>query len=89
MTSLIVIIGIVVGIVAGVGGRSRGWAVGGWVVWPVSVYARGFLFVGCRGLVPGTVMEVFLVVRSISALIQSPKFWFDFFSDPLLFNQCS
>ena len=74
MTLFIVVVVTVVGIVVGVGGRSRGWDVGGWVFGTVGVYGGGFLLFGCFGLVPGTVMEVFLVVRSISALIQSPKF---------------
>ena len=74
----------VVGIVTKVGGKSRDWDGCGWEVGAVVVDGGGVLFLGCFGLVPGTVMEVFLVVRSISALIQSPKFWSDFFRDPLL-----
>ena len=74
MTSFIVMIGTVVGIVVGVSGRSRGWAIDGCVFGAVGECGGGFLFFGCLGLVPGTVMEVFLVVRSISALIQSLKF---------------
>ena len=89
MTSFIVMIGTVVGIVIGVCRRSRGWAVDGCVSGAVGECGGGFLFFGCLGLVLGTVMEVFLVVRSISALIQSPKFWFDFFSEPLLLSQRS
>lgn len=76
----------VVRIVAGVGGRSRGWDGGGWVFGAVGVFGGGFLLFRCFGLVPSTVMEVFLVVRSISTLIQSPKFWSNFFCEPSLLS---
>ena len=84
MTSFIVVLVTVVGIVNEVGGRSRGWDGCGWAFGAVVVCGGGFLLFGCFGLVPGMVMEVFLVVRSTFALIQSPKFWSDFFREPLL-----
>ena len=59
MTSFIVVVVTIVGIVAKVGGRSCGWDGGGWVFGAVDVYGGGFLLFGCFGLVPGTIMEVF------------------------------
>ena len=72
------------GLVIGVGGLSRDGDGCGWEVVSAVVGGGVVLFLGCFGLVPGTVMEVFRVVRSISARIHSPKFWSDFFRDPLL-----
>nr|POF12357.1 disease resistance protein rpm1 [Quercus suber] len=53
MTSFIAMVVIVVGIVAGVGGRSRGWDGGDWMFEAVGVCGGGFLLFGCFGLVPG------------------------------------